>query len=244
LASSLCGCWWRFVVENCEKEIVMHLIKKSGLLVAVVSTALVCSVGSASADEIESSGVHIPNAAAGSGHVLVSLVSSTARFVEGTGQVDCSTVGGEGTITRETVPNLATTEIGNIESLTFADGANPECDSTFFGVTSCRITFNGLPIMISYRENAGSFFDEVVMSNIETTFTCETIVGTINCHYTAATIDGDISPLAIRNSFVFNEPLSGEASNSFICPGSNNFVASLKLNREASAGGGRIMITD
>jgi hypothetical protein len=224
----------------------MRFIKKLGLLAMVATAALAFTAASASADEIESAGVHVPNAAPGSGHVLVSLASGNALFVvAGGGQINCSTVAGEGTITRETAPNGATTEIGNVETLSFTDGANPECDTTIFGVSTCRTAVSGLPLMVSYREQTSPLLDELLLSNIEVVLTCETFIGTINCHYTAATVSGSITPnVGARNTAVFNDPLAGEASNSFACPGSGNFQATLKLNREASAGGGQVMITE
>jgi hypothetical protein len=225
----------------------MGFIKKLGLLGVVAATALAFTSASALADEIESSGVHIPNAVPGSGHVLISLASGTALYVmpAGGGQINCSTVAGEGTITRETVSNGATTEIGNIESLSFTDASNPECDSTIFGVSTCRITVAGLPLMIAYREQTSPLLDEVLLVNVEILFTCESLIGAIACHYTAGTVSGSITPnVGARNSAVFNDPFTGEASNSIICPSSGDFRASLKLNREASAGGGQMMITE
>jgi hypothetical protein len=224
----------------------MRVISKLGLLAVMATAVLALTAASASANEVESAGVHIPNAAPGSGHVLVSLASGTALFVvPGGGLFSCSTVAGEGTITRETAPNTATTEVGNIESLSLTDGVNPECDTTTFGVGTCRTAVNGLPVMVFYREQASPLLDELVINNLELVLTCETFIGMISCHYTAVTISGSITPnVGARNSVVFNDPVSGEASNSFACWGAANFVASLKLNREGSAGGGQVMITD
>jgi hypothetical protein len=225
----------------------MSVTKRLGLLAAIAIAVLGLTAVSASADEIESSGVHVPNATPGSGHVVVSLAAGTVVYVlpGGGGQVSCSTASGEGTITRETAPNAATTEMGNLEALSFTDGANPECDTTMFGISSCRTAVNGLPLMVNYREQGSPLLDELVVNNVELVLTCETITGMIQCHYTAVSVSGSITPnVGARNTAVFNDPLAGEASNSFICPGSINVVATLRLNREASAGGGQVMITE
>jgi hypothetical protein len=206
----------------------MRIWKKLALAAwtAVAVLSLLASTAAASNDSIEPD-----TGTSGTEHVQVA--SGTFRFQVGTGSFfGCNQIVGEGTIDDFLVEEGVTNEVGSFESLDFLQNGAQKCPATGLPVSSCNLIMGGFPL----DANINELTNELVFTNIELITACESFIGIVNCHYTTPQLDGLFTAPAnetvVFGSAAGDDVLAGEASNSFVCPGSAQFQGSLSLSTE------------
>jgi hypothetical protein len=168
-------------------------------------------------------------------HVTIRLATGTVKFQVGSmGFVSCNGVSGEGTIDDFVVEEGFANENGAIEALDFLQGGNQECPATGLPVSSCNPTISTFPLDVRVNEIS----NEVLVINVEIILGCESLIGTVFCHYNAPQIDGGLA-LAANEVAVFgtaagDDVFTGEGSNSFLCPASGQLQGSLELRTESA----------
>jgi hypothetical protein len=201
----------------------MRFIKKLGLLVAVAAAALslTASAAMATSDVIEPD-----TGTQGTEHVTVGNIGPSLLQVGTNAFVSCNQIVGEGTIDDFTAEE-GTTEVGALESLDFLQNGAQKCPATGLPVSSCNTTVSGFPLDVQVNEVT----NELLVTNVEVVLACESFIGTIAVFGAGGATD---------------DVLAGEASNSFVCPASGQFRASMTLSTEANAPGGvqEVMLTE
>jgi hypothetical protein len=210
----------------------------SGALIAMLTMPL--STALASNDALEPD-----TGTQGTEHFVTSLISSEIRFPNPSGgYVTCNQAPGEGTIDTFVIVEGANppTEVGHLESLDFLQNGSQKCPTVNMPVSSCNPTVTGFPGDVRASETTNEI---LILSSVAIIMACESIVGTINCHYTSPVIDGSLTAPA-NESIVLgatggDDVLTGEASNSFLCPASAQVQGTLRLTTED---GQELMVTE
>jgi hypothetical protein len=212
----------------------MRLIKSLALCIATVAAALSVPTMAAASDDL----IEPDTGTVGTEHIVVGNVGAQIFQLATNAFISCNMVTGEGMIDAFSVVEGTDTEVGALESLDFLQNGAQKCAATGLPVSSCNTTFNGLPLDIVVAEAT----NELIMDNIELIWACEAFIGTINCHYTASRLDGTLTPpaneVAVFGAAAGDDLLTGEQTNSFVCPVSMQLRATLTLSTEAGAPGG------
>jgi hypothetical protein len=167
-----------------------------------------------------------PNVKTGAKLTATLTKGATAKFSSSTGNVTCKKSNFSDKVTKN--PAKPGTARLSLTHQSFA-----KCTTTFGGATGVKsVKLNKLPYKTSISDKSGN---PVKVSNVSTTITLNTVVGTLSCTYKAKSVNGNASNKTQVISFS-KQPFT-LSSGSSACPKHGSFSASYGPVTDSSVSG-------